>query len=170
MRRHAAAAGIGERGLTVSGPVQAVLVDFNTQGAPGPGLGAARDPTPFQQRIVQALSDFAQAPGAGGGREFGLSALRICCSSAVLRRAIDGAVKRAQRRIRHARGGYMQAQAQIAAARLDLDPQCYPLADRWCCSRSPGERGSAVASSLQAATLFVIAQDLSRLQAKHHGG
>src|SRR5262245_58210772 len=40
-------------GSTVSGPVQQVLVDFNSQVRAGQVL-ARLDPTPFQQRIVQA--------------------------------------------------------------------------------------------------------------------
>ncbi|MEZ5971594.1 MAG: biotin/lipoyl-binding protein, partial [Hyphomonadaceae bacterium] len=46
-------------GSTVSGPVQAVLVDFNSQVRAGQVL-ARLDPTPFQQRIVQAQAQLAQ--------------------------------------------------------------------------------------------------------------
>ncbi len=47
-------------GSTVSGPVQSVSVDFNSQVRAGQEL-ARLDPTPFQQRIVQAQAQLAQA-------------------------------------------------------------------------------------------------------------
>src|SRR5262245_44944261 len=47
-------------GSVVSGPVREVLVDFNTQVRAGQVL-ARLDPTPFQQRVVQAQASLAQA-------------------------------------------------------------------------------------------------------------
>ena len=47
-------------GSTVSGPVTEVLVDFNSQVTAGQVL-ARLDPTPFQQRIVQAQAQLSSA-------------------------------------------------------------------------------------------------------------
>ena len=148
-------------GSTVSGPVQAVLVDFNSQVRAGQVL-ARLDPTPFQQRIVQAQATLAQAQAQAAVansdyQRYVLLQQRGFASEQLM------AQQRAARDT--ARAAVQQAQAQVAAARLDLDRSVI---------RSPIDGvvvdrqvnvGQPVASSLQAATLFVIAQDLSRLQA-----
>ena len=148
-------------GSTVSGPVQAVLVDFNSQVRAGQVL-ARLDPTPFQQRIVQAQATLAQAQAQAAVansdyQRYVLLQQRGFASEQLM------VQQRAARDT--ARAAVQQAQAQVAAARLDLDRSII---------RSPIDGvvvdrqvnvGQPVASSLQAATLFVIAQDLSRLQA-----
>jgi len=148
-------------GSTVSGPVQEVLVDFNSQVRAGQVL-ARLDPTPFQQRIVQAQAQLAQAQAQAAVansdyQRYVLLQQRGFASEQLM------AQQRAARDT--ARAAVAQAAAQVATARTDLERSVI---------RSPIDGvvvdrqvnvGQPVAASLQAATLFVIAQDLSRLQA-----
>jgi len=148
-------------GSTVSGPVQSVSVDFNSQVRAGQEL-ARLDPTPFQQRIVQAQAQLAQAQAQAAVansdyQRYVLLQQRGFASEQLM------AQQRAARDT--ARAAVAQAAAQVASARTDLERSVI---------RSPIDGvvvdrqvnvGQPVASSLQAATLFVIAQDLSRLQA-----
>ncbi len=148
-------------GSTVSGPVQAVLVDFNSQVRAGQVL-ARLDPTPFQQRIVQAQAQLAQqqaqlAVAQSDFQRYQLLQQRGFASEQLM------AQQRAARDT--ARAAVASAVAQVATTRTDLDRSII---------RSPIDGvvvdrqvnvGQPVAASLQAATLFVIAQDLSRLQA-----
>lgn len=148
-------------GSTVSGPVQSVSVDFNSQVRAGQEL-ARLDPTPFQQRIVQAQAQLAQsqAQAAVANSDYQRYVL-------LQQRGFASEQLMAQQRAARdtARAAVQQAAAQVATARTDLERSII---------RSPIDGvvvdrqvnvGQPVASSLQAATLFVIAQDLSRLQA-----
>ncbi len=148
-------------GSTVSGPVQQVLVDFNTQVRAGQVL-ARLDPTPFQQRIVQAQAQLAQAQAQAAVansdyQRYVLLQQRGFASEQLM------AQQRAARDT--ARAAVAQASAQVGTARTDLERSVI---------RSPIDGvvvdrqvnvGQSVAASLQAPTLFIIAQDLSRLQA-----
>lgn len=148
-------------GSTVSGPVQEVLVDFNSQVRAGQAL-ARLDPTPFQQRIVQAQAQLAQAQAQAAVANSDYERYRL-----LQQRGFASEQLMAQQRAARdtARAAVQAASAQVATARTDLDRSVI---------RSPIDGvvvdrqvnvGQPVASSLQAATLFVIAQDLSRLQA-----
>ncbi len=148
-------------GSTVSGPVIEVLVDFNSQVRAGQVL-ARLDPTPFQQRIVQAQAQLAQAQAQtavanSDYQRYLLLQQRGFASEQLMLQ------QRAARDT--ARAAVAQASAQVATARTDLErsvirsPIAGVVVDRQV------NVGQPVASSLQAATLFVIAQDLSRLQA-----
>lgn len=148
-------------GSTVSGPVQSVSVDFNTQVRAGQEL-ARLDPTPFQQRIVQAQAQLAQAQAQAAVANSDYTRYQL-----LQQRGFASEQLMSQQRAARdtARAAVQQAAAQVATARTDLERSII---------RSPIEGvvvdrqvnvGQPVASSLQAATLFVIAQDLSRLQA-----
>lgn len=148
-------------GSTVSGPVQQVLVDFNSQVTAGQVL-ARLDPTPFQQRIVQAQAQLAQQQAQLAVAQSDYSRYQT-----LQQRGFASEQLMAQQRAARdtARAAVASAAAQVATARTDLDRSVI---------RSPIDGvvvdrqvnvGQPVAASLQAATLFVIAQDLSRLQA-----
>lgn len=148
-------------GSTVSGPVTQVLADFNSEVRAGQVL-ARLDPTSFQQRIVQAQAQLAQAQAQAAVansdyQRYVLLQQRGFASEQLM------AQQRAARDT--ARAAVAQAQAQLATARTDLERSVI---------RSPIDGvvvdrqinvGQSVAASFQAPTLFVIAQDLSRLQA-----
>lgn len=148
-------------GSTVSGPVQEVLVDFNTQVRAGQVL-ARLDPAPFEQRVVQVQATLAQqraqlaAAEADYQRYVALESRGFASEQLMSqqRASRDGA-----------RAAVANAEAQLATARTDLERSVI---------RSPIDGvivdrqvnvGQPVAASLQASTLFIIAQDLSRLQA-----
>ncbi|GAM98232.1 macrolide-specific efflux protein MacA [alpha proteobacterium U9-1i] len=148
-------------GSTVSGPVQEVIADFNSQVRAGQVL-ARLDPTPFQQRIVQAQASLAQAQAQAAVAEADYQRYVL-----LQQRGFASEQLMSQQRAARdtARASVAQASAQVATARTDLDRSVI---------RSPIDGvvvdrqvnvGQSVAASFQAATLFVIAQDLSRLQA-----
>lgn len=148
-------------GSTVSGPVQSVEVDFNSQVRAGQVL-ARLDPTPFQQRIVQAQAQLAQSQAQLAVAESDYQRYAL-----LEQRGFASAQLMSQQRAARdtARAAVAQSRAQVATAQTDLNRSVI---------RSPIDGvvvdrqvnvGQPVASSLQAATLFVIAQDLSRLQA-----
>lgn len=148
-------------GSTVSGPVQEVLVDFNSQVRAGQVL-ARLDPTPFQQRIVQAQAQLAQQQA-----QLAVAQSDYARYQTLQQRGFASEQLMAQQRAARdtARAAVASAAAQVATARTDLERSVI---------RSPIDGvvvdrqvnvGQPVAASLQAATLFVIAQDLSRLQA-----
>jgi HlyD family secretion protein len=148
-------------GSTVSGPVQSVSVDFNSQVRAGQEL-ARLDPTPFQQRITQAQAQLAQAQAQAAVANSDYTRYQL-----LQQRGFASEQLMAQQRAARdtARAAVASAAAQVATARTDLERSII---------RSPIDGvvvdrqvnvGQPVASSLQAATLFIIAQDLSRLQA-----
>ncbi len=148
-------------GSTVSGPVTQVLVDFNSEVRAGQVL-ARLDPTSFQQRIVQAQAQLAQAQAQAAVANSDYQRYVL-----LQRRGFASEQLMAQQRAARdtARAAVAQAQAQLATARTDLERSVI---------RSPIDGvvvdrqinvGQSVAASFQAPTLFVIAQDLSRLQA-----
>lgn len=148
-------------GSTVSGPVQSVEVDFNSQVRAGQVL-ARLDPTPFQQRIVQAQAQLAQSQAQLAVAESDYQRYTL-----LQQRGFASEQLMSQQRAARdtARAAVAQSRAQVATAQTDLSRSVI---------RSPIDGvvvdrqvnvGQPVASSLQAATLFVIAQDLSRLQA-----
>jgi HlyD family secretion protein len=148
-------------GSTVSGPVRDVLVDFNAQVRAGQVL-ARLDPTQFQQRVVQAQAQLAQAQAQLGVAQADYGRYQVLAQRGFASQQLM-AQQRAARDT--ARAAVAQAQAQVASARTDLDRSII---------RSPIDGvvvdrqvnvGQSVAASFQAPTLFVIAQDLSRLQA-----
>ncbi|MEJ0059858.1 MAG: efflux RND transporter periplasmic adaptor subunit [Terricaulis sp.] len=148
-------------GSTVSGPVQSVLVDFNSQVRAGQIL-ARLEPTTFEQRITQAQANLssAQAQYAVANADF-TRYQRLEAAGFASEQLMSQ-----QRAARDsARAVVAQANASLAAARTDLErsiirsPIDGLVVDR---QVNPGQ---SVAASFQAPTLFVIAQDLSRLQA-----
>lgn len=148
-------------GSTVSGPVIEVLVDFNSQVTAGQVL-ARLDPTPFQQRITQAQAQLAQQQAQLAVAQSDYTRYQL-----LQQRGFASEQLMAQQRAARdtARAAVASAAAQVATARTDLErsvirsPIAGVVVDRQV------NVGQPVASSLQAATLFVIAQDLARLQA-----
>jgi HlyD family secretion protein len=123
---------------------------------------ARLDPAPFQQRLSQAQASMSQAQAQlavaqADYNRYALLAQRGFASAQLISQ------QRASRD--SARAAVAAASAQVASARTDLDRSII---------RSPIDGvvvdrqvnvGQSVAASFQAPTLFIIAQDLSRLQA-----
>lgn len=148
-------------GSTVSGPVQSVEVDFNARVRAGQVL-ARLDPTSFQQRVVQAQASLSQAQAQAAVAEADYQRYVLLQE----RGFASEQLMNQQRAARDsARAAVSQANAALGSARTDLGRSII---------RSPIDGvvvdrqvnvGQSVAASFQAPTLFVIAQDLSRLQA-----
>lgn len=149
-------------GSTVSGPVKSVEADFNAQVKAGQVL-ARLDPQTFQTRVqqleaslTQAQADFAVAQADWDRYErLGAAGFASPQLLAQKRAALD-----------KGRASVAVARAQLASAQVDLDrsvirsPVDGVVVDR------KVEPGQSVAASFQAPTLFVIARDLSKLQAE----
>ena len=148
-------------GSTVSGLVRSVEVDFNAPVKAGQVL-ARIDPETFQQRVrqlhagvTQARAQAAQARAEAGRYE------RLAKEGF----ASDQLLLQQRTALVSANASVSLAQAQLAAAQVDLDrttirsPVDGVVVDRQV------DPGQSVAASFQAPVLFVIAQDLSQLEA-----
>ncbi len=148
-------------GSTVSGPVQDVLADFNSQVRAGQVL-ARLDPTPFQQRIVQAQAQLSQAQAQLAVADADYQRYQL-----LQQRGFASEQLMIQQRAARdtARAAVAQASAQVASARTDLQRSVITSPIDGVVVDRQVNVGQSVAASLQAPTLFIIAQDLSRLQA-----
>lgn len=148
-------------GSTVSGPVLTVEVDFNSQVRAGQVL-ARLDPTSFQQRVVQAQATLAQAQAQLAVAEADYQRYERLQAGGFASEQLM-AQQRAARDT--ARAAVSQAQANLVSARTDLDRTVIRSPIDGVVVNREVNVGQSVAASFQAPTLFIIAQDLSRLQA-----
>ncbi|MDX2274962.1 MAG: efflux RND transporter periplasmic adaptor subunit [Hyphomonadaceae bacterium] len=148
-------------GSTVSGPVQSVEVDFNSQVRAGQVL-ARLDPAPFQQRVQQAQASLASAQAQAAVADADYQRYARLESAGFASPQLM-AQQRAARDT--ARASVSQAAAQLASARTDLERSVIRSPINGVVVDKQVSVGQSVAASFQAATLFVIAQDLARLQA-----
>lgn len=148
-------------GSTVSGPVTQVNADFNSQVRAGQIL-ARLDPAQFQQRVSQAQATLSQAQA-----QYAVASADYGRYETLAQRGFASQQLMSQQRAARATAAasVAQARAAVQSAQTDLDRTII---------RSPIDGvvvdrqvnvGQSVAASFQAPTLFVIAQDLSRLQA-----
>lgn len=148
-------------GSTVSGPVLSVDVDFNARVRRGQVL-ARLDPQSFQQRVTQAQAALSQAQAQLAVAEADyLRYVRLQQAGFASDQLI--AQQRAARDT--ARAAVQQARAALASARVDLDRSVIRSPINGVVVDRQVNVGQSVAASFQAPTLFVIAQDLSQLQA-----
>lgn len=177
-----------EVGSQLSGQVEALLVDYNSQVEVG-DLLARIDPQTFQRRVQEAEANLAVARanveiqtatiqradanlkaaareyerqkalvGRGSVSESALDAAEAAWQSA----RAEAAIARAQQQ--NARATVQQREAALEAAQIDLErteirsPINGVVIDR------AVDVGQTVAASLQAPVLFTIAQDLSQIQ------
>jgi|GEM_PF-996068 len=148
-------------GSTVSGPVKTVEVDFNTPVRIGQVL-ARIDPAPFQSKVTEmeaALSQ-AQAQYASANADYqryaalnsaGFASVQLMDQQRAARQTAAAAVQ--------------SARANLDSAQTDLDRSVIRSPINGVVVDRQVNVGQSVAASFQAATLFVIAQDLSHLQA-----
>jgi HlyD family secretion protein len=148
-------------GSTVSGLVESVEVDFNSTVTAGQVL-ARLEPDTFQQRVDQARANQQQAQA-----DHAVAMSDYARYAKLAEAGFASEQLMAQQRAARARAqaAVAQTSAALETARTDLDrsiirsPINGVVVDR---QINPGQ---SVAASFQAPTLFVIAQDLSRLQA-----
>jgi len=149
-------------GSSVSGPVKSVEADFNAQVKAGQVL-ARLDPQSFATRVQQLDASLASAAAdAAVARADWDRYVRLGDAGFASPQLL--AQKRAA--LDKANAAVAVAKAQLASGRVDLDrtiirsPVDGVVVDR------KVEPGQSVAASFQAPTLFVIAKDLSALQAE----
>ncbi|MBL8549787.1 MAG: efflux RND transporter periplasmic adaptor subunit [Hyphomonadaceae bacterium] len=148
-------------GSTVSGLVQSVEVDFNSRVRAGQVL-ARLEPDTFQQRVDQAQASVRQANADLAVAQADYSRYAKLDAAGFASAQLMNQQRAARER---AAASVSQAAAQLETARVDLNrsiiraPIDGVIVDR---QINPGQ---SVAASFQAPTLFIIAQDLSSLQA-----
>jgi HlyD family secretion protein len=161
-------------GTYVSGPIQALDVDFNTPVTKGQRV-AKIDPSPFLVKVRRAEADVATARARVEKARADLALKRL-----VLERntTLRGQQLVSQQDIDTARSDYDQARAQVALeeatvtqveaslqeARINLGyTDIVSPVDGVVVSRNV-DVGQTVAASFQTPTLFLIAQDLTHMQ------
>lgn len=149
-----------EVGSQVSGTLDKLYVDFNSRVHAGQVL-CTLEPSAFQARLAQAEASVARAAAAlkDGNRQ--LTRSRELASKEFISQAD---VEAAEVAVEQRRADLKQAQAQLQSAQVDLNHATIraPI-DGVVIARSI-DVGQTVAASLQAPTLFVIANDLTRMQ------
>lgn len=148
-------------GSTVSGPVKSVEVDFNSQVRVGQVL-ARLDPAPFQQRVVQAQASLAQAQAQYATANADYQRYVTLNNAGFASQQLMQQQRAARDTAAAAVAG---ARASLASAQTDLDRSVIRSPINGVVVDRQVNVGQSVAASFQAATLFVIAQDLSHLQA-----
>ncbi|HEY6196194.1 MAG TPA: efflux RND transporter periplasmic adaptor subunit, partial [Candidatus Eisenbacteria bacterium] len=147
-------------GSQVSGTISELHADYNSRVRAGQLL-AQIDPSSFKTRVVQAEAAVAHANAAlKDARRQYTRTQELQKGDFVSQADVDAAESTVDQRA----ADLLQANAQLAAARLDLDHTTIrsPI-DGVVISRSV-DVGQTVAASLQAPQLFVIANDLAQMQ------
>ena len=149
-----------EVGSQVSGTVIRITADFNSRVSRGQLL-LQLDPASFRARHQQAEASVAKAQAAVRDAERNYARAKELVQQNYISQA---EVEAAEVRVEQAKADLKQARAQMASAAVDLQNSSIrsPI-DGVVISRSV-EVGQTVAASLQAPKLFVIANDLSRMQ------
>ncbi|MBK9519562.1 MAG: efflux RND transporter periplasmic adaptor subunit [Anaeromyxobacter sp.] len=161
-------------GSQVSGRVSALHADFNSRVEKG-ALIAEIDPQLFQASVEQARANLAAAQGnLARARAQAADALRQAARARTLadRQLVATAdADTAQSNADALAAGVQAAEGQVAQARASLSQAQVNLA--YTAIRSPTsgvvisrnvDVGQTVAASLQAPTIFVIAEDLAKMQ------
>lgn len=158
----------------VSGRILRLYTDFNARVHAG-DLLAELDPTPFQARLAQARASLAQAQANVGRAQADLVLARTNAERAQKMRSenlnaaadLDAALNAkaaAEAQLGVARASVQQAQAAVVVAQTDLNyTRIVAPVDGIVITRSV-DVGQTVAASFQAPTLFVIVDDLARVQ------
>ncbi|MCC6763936.1 MAG: efflux RND transporter periplasmic adaptor subunit [Deltaproteobacteria bacterium] len=161
-------------GTYVSGPIQAIDVDFNSLVARGQRV-AKIDPRPFQLRVQQAEAELANARAALAkaradrayktanlARNRALAAQGIVAADAV--DVLASGVAQAHADVALQEAQTRQAEAKLEEARVNLGyTDIVSPVDGVVVSRNV-DVGQTVAASFQTPTLFVIAEDLTKMQ------
>lgn len=161
-------------GTYVSGPIQEILVDFNSPVTKGQLL-ARIDPRPFQVKVQAAEADLANARAAlvkaradsrlrtqnvGRARQLGRDGI-------IAQSELDAAESEsagANASVELASAAIESAEARLRAARVDLDyTNIVSPVDGVVVSRNVSV-GQTVAASFQTPTLFLVAADLTKME------
>jgi HlyD family secretion protein len=163
-------------GTQVSGTIQALLADFNDTVRQGQVI-ARLEPSLFQAQVEQAEATLARIEA-----DVERATVQVEDASARLRRARDlmaqqlisqSDLETAETTALEAAAGARAARAQVIQARASLNQARVNLGHTVITSPIDGivisrnvDVGQTVAASMQAPTLFVLAQDLTRMQVR----
>ncbi|MBI3785302.1 MAG: efflux RND transporter periplasmic adaptor subunit [Deltaproteobacteria bacterium] len=161
-------------GTYVSGPIQAIYVDYNSNVTKGQRV-AKIDPAPFQVKVRKAEASLANAKAKvdKDQADLALKKLTLERNAQLIKRNLI-----AQNDVDTARSDYDQARAQLALdaaavqqAEADLQDASINLGYTDISSPVDGvvvsrnvDVGQTVAASFQTPTLFLIAKDLTKMQ------
>jgi len=144
----------------VSGLISSVLVDYNSVVKSGDVL-AKLDPATYEQRLKQAQADFSSAQA-----NFTLTQLTTTRTRELFDKGLATAQERdqAEANLQQADATLKTKQAAVDNAKVDLS-RCtiYAPIDGMVLQRS-ADVGKTVAASLNAPTLFIIANELAKMQ------
>jgi len=161
-------------GSYVSGPIQAIYCDYNTKVKAGQ-LCAKIDPKPFQVALDQANANLAisqaQLVKDQAGLDYAKSNyerdLGLVGQGIVSRETLDSdksAFDQATAQVKLDQATILQRQAALKAAQVNIDyTNIVSPVDGTVVSRNVNV-GQTVAASFQTPTLFLIAQDLTKMQ------
>jgi HlyD family secretion protein len=175
-------------GSQVSGQIKEILVDFNSPVKSGQ-LIARLDPETYQHRVRQAEADVDAARAAQGVQQAEVSRARANLSNAqrdyerkktlveknfispaerdTAQNTLDAArasLASAEAQVKNGEAIVRQREAQLAAARVDLERTSIRAPVDGIVVKRSIEPGQTVAASLQAPELFVIAKNLTDMQ------
>ncbi len=161
-------------GTYVSGPIQAIDVDYNSNVRKGQRV-AKIDPAPFQVKVQGAEANLANARAKVTKDRADLDLKRLTVEryrelrnrDLISQNDLDGAQSNYDQAIAQLaldEAGVKQAEASLAEARINLAyTDIVSPVDGVVVSRSV-DVGQTVAASFQTPTLFLIAQDLTKMQ------
>jgi HlyD family secretion protein len=161
-------------GTYVSGPIQAIDVDFNSPVKKGQRV-AKIDPRPFALRVQQSEAGLNNARAAlakaRADLEYKSANLvrnrKLAAEGIVAKDAVDvlgSSVDQARAEVALQEAQTQQAEAQLEEARVNLGyTDIVSPVDGVVVSRAV-DVGQTVAASFQTPTLFVIAEDLTKMQ------
>lgn len=175
-------------GSQVSGQIKEILVDFNSPVKSGQ-LIARLDPETYQHRVSQAAADVDAARAAQGVQQAEVARARANLSNAqrdyerkktlveknfispaerdTAQNTLDAArasLASAEAQVKNGDAIVRQREAQLAAARVDLERTSIKAPVDGIVVKRSIEPGQTVAASLQAPELFVIAKNLTDMQ------
>jgi HlyD family secretion protein len=161
-------------GTYVSGVIQTIACDFNTQVEAGQ-LCAKIDPRPYEQAVAEAKAQLATARAQLKKDQAGLALAKtnyerdkgLLAQGAVSQEDLDNdksLYEQAIAQVRLDEATIEQRQAALQAAQVDLDyTDIVSPVNGTVVSRNV-DVGQTVAASFQTPTLFLIAQDLTQMQ------
>ncbi len=161
-------------GTYVSGPIQEILVDFNTPVAKNQLL-ARIDPRPFQMKVQAAQADVANATAALARaradralRDQNLRRARELRAQGIVSQSeLDAAIAEADgatAQMALGAAAIQAAEARVAEARVNLNyTNISSPVDGVVVSRNVSV-GQTVAASFQTPTLFLVAADLTQME------
>ena len=163
-------------GSQVSGTILKLFADFNDRVAAGQ-IVAQLDPTRFKASLQNAQANLksAEASAARARVNFRQAQLDIDRGQALKARGVVGDAELDQLQSRHdlaqvdlqsAEAQMDQARAQVGIARVDLERTTIRSPISGVVLQRAVDTGQTVAASLQAPTLFTVAQDLSRMEVR----